>query len=334
MAITAKELAEKLNISAAAVSMALNDKPGVSTKTRKMVKLAAEKYGYDFTRINAKAGKGGTIYFINYRKSGAIVSDTPFFSEMTDGIKEACSQAGYKLRVISLYEADLAEEDLSRLIPSECDGILLLGTEMMSDDIKPFQGLFVPLVVLDSYFETFACDTILINNEQGAYQAARHLIRKRKSQPGYLMSSVRINNFQSRADGFFKAVRASGMSSTQCIVHELTPSYSGAYADMKQILERKEPLADCYFADNDLIAAGAVRAFKEAGMRIPEDVAVVGFDNMPVAQVLDPALTTINVPKKYIGQQAVLRLVQRIASPDMPVIKEEIATTLIDRYSC
>ena len=334
MPITAKELARKLNLSPAAVSLALNNKPGVSTDTRKQVLLAAQRYGYDFTRIQARSSREGTIYHVVYKKSGAIVADTPFYSEMTEGITQACSHAGYKLRVIYLYESEVAERGLDALIPTDCSGILLLGTEMVSDDLRPFQKLSIPLVVLDSYFETFACDAILINNEQGAYQAARHLIRKRKAQPGYLMSSVRINNFLSRADGFYKAVRASGMSTSQCITHELTPSLTGAYADMKEIIAGGEPLADCYFADNDLIAAGAFRAFREAGLRIPQDVALVGFDNMPVSQVLEPALTTIHVPKQYMGEQAAKRLFARMESPDMPVVKVEIATTLVDRFSC
>ena len=178
----------------------------------------------------------------------------------------------------------------------------------------------------------FTCDTVIINNTQGAYLATRHLIDKCHAQPGYLKSSYAINNFNERQDGFYKAVRLHGMSSSQSIVHELTPSMSGAYADMKELLAGNEPLARCYFADNDLIAAGAIKAFREKGLRIPEDVAVVGFDNIPISQILD--LTTINVPKEHLGRQAVLRLLQRIKDPSIPPVKIEIGTSLVDRYSC
>ena len=334
MGITAKELAKKLNLSAAAVSMALHDQPGVSTETRKRVKLAAGKYGYDLSRIQNRKAQGGSIDFLVYKKSGAIVGDTPFFSELTDGIADTCSHLGWKLRITYLYESDLESRDLYSFFSADCRGVLILGTEMVTEDLRPFLALQVPFVLLDSYFETFLCDTVLINNVQGAYLAARHLIARCKAQPGFLQSSFPINNFRERADGFYKAIREAGMSPSQCIVHELTPSLTGAYADMKAILARKDPLARCYFAENDYIAAGALRAFKEAGFRIPKDIAIVGFDNLPAGEVLDPPLTTINVPKRALGEEAVLRLVRRIENPNLPITKTEVAATLVDRYSC
>ncbi len=103
----------------------------------------------------------------------------------------------------------------------------------------------------------------MINNIQGAYQAVSYLIRKYRKQPGYLRSSYPINNFQERADGFYKAVRASGMSASKSLVHRLTPSMDGAYSDMLSLLDAGEEPARCYFADNDLIACGALKAFRK-----------------------------------------------------------------------
>ena len=332
MGITGKELARKLNISAAAVSMALNDKPGVSPQTRKMVKVEAEKYGYDFYRIQSRKSKAGSIYFIVYKKSGAVVGDTPFFSKVSEGIQVACTKEGYHLRTQYIFESDFSNKDLETIQFSDCAGIILLGTEMMTDDLRPFLALPIPVVVLDSYFETFPCDTVLINNEQGAYIATRHLFQKCKAQPGYLKSSYKINNFLEREAGFKKSVRAHGMSFSRSIIHELTPSIEGAYSDMKEILETGEPLARCYFADNDLIAAGAIKALREAGKKIPKDIAIVGFDNIPISQILD--LTTINVPKEYMGTLAANRLFDRIKNPNLPTIKLAVETSLVDRYSC
>ena len=93
-------------------------------------------------------------------------------------------------------------------------------------------------------------------------------------------------------------------------------------------------MADCYFADNDLIAAGAAKALKEAGYRIPQDIAIVGFDNMPICTYIEPTLTTIHVPKQYMGRMAVQRLHERICDPDSFPIKLEISTTLQKRKSC
>ena len=100
MKITAKELAEKLNLSPAAVSIALNGRHGVSTETRKRVLDAAEKYGYDFTRISEKKRASGTVYFCIYKKHGAVVGDTPFFSQVSEGIASGCKKAEFRMKEI------------------------------------------------------------------------------------------------------------------------------------------------------------------------------------------------------------------------------------------
>ena len=204
---------------------------------------------------------------------------------------------------------------------------------MTPEDVKHFQKLPLPLVLLDTYFETVTCNYVLINNVQGAYLATSHLIQKTKKQPGYLRSSYPIGNFAERNSGFFKAVRAYGMSSSKSIVHMLTPSIDGAYADMKDILENNEELAPCYFADNDLIAVGAMKALKEYGYSIPKDIAVVGFDNVPLSRLIEPSLSTINVPKQYMGEMAVKRLITLITEKGAQPIKIEISTQLVERRS-
>ncbi len=332
MGITAKELAKKLNLSAAAVSMALNKKPGVSTATRQLVLDAAEKYGYDFTRISEKHSTTGSIYFVLYKKHGTIVADTPFFSQVAEGISLACKKHGYKLNISYVYEdEDTLRQQIEDIQYSDCCGIILLGTEMEPENLKPFLELPIPLVLLDAYFETISCDCVLINNNQGAYLATRHLIRKCKKQPGYLRSAYRISNFSERASGFYNAVRSAGMSASKCIVHSLTPSMEGAYADMTELLESGEELASCYFADNDLIAVGAMKALKQKGYRIPEDISIVGFDNLPIGSVIEPNLSTIHVPKQYMGKIALERLLSRMQDCAQPPVKTEVSTTLIKR---
>ncbi len=337
MSVTAKQLAQLLNLSEAAVSMALNNKPGVSTATRKRVIAAARESGYDFSRINENTAPSlpsqGTLYFIIYRKHGAVVADTPFFSQLTQGIDSGCKKHHYYMHVFYLDEGKNMEKQLRDLVHFDCRGILLLGTEMHENDLVPFQNLKLPLVVLDTYFETVEADYVLINNVQGAYLATSHLISCCKSQPGYLRSSYAINNFGERADGFYKAVRLHGLSTSNSRVHLLSPSLEGAYADMLALLDAGEDLCRCYFADNDLIACGAVKAMRERGLQIPQDVAVIGFDNMPVSTYMEPALTTVNVPKQHMGEAAVRRLAQLIEDRDSSPMKLEISTSLVLRDS-
>ncbi len=336
MAITAKELAKKLNLSESAVSLALNHKPGVSTPTRNRVLEAARACGYDFSRIQESERPpvpNGSIYFVIYRKHGAVVADTPFFSQLSEGIDAECKKCRYYLNVHYLYEEELTAGQPDDWQRAGAKGILLLGTEMSESDLAPFMDSRLPLVLLDNYFEELSVNCVLINNIKGAFTAACYLIRQYRCQPGYLHSSYPINNFEERADGFYKALRKNGMSTALSIVHRLPPSAEGSYTDMKELLAAKEPLARCYFADNDLIAAGAVRAFQEYGYRIPQDIAVVGFDNMPLCTYISPSLTTIHVPKQYMGQVAVRRLHELITMQDASPLKIEVATSLVQRKS-
>ena len=292
MSITAKELSKILNLSEAAVSMALNNKPGVSTATRQRVIDTAREHGYDFTRIQESGEprvEKGTLSFLIYKKHGAVVTDTPFFNQLTEGIEQGCRQARYSLNINYIHGDDDVPRQLNSL--PYCNGIILLATEMKLEDFQPFDALRIPLVVLDTYFENLKYDCILINNFQGAYQAANYIIRKTQSQPGYLRSAYPIGNFNERADGFYKAIRENGMSPSKSQVLSLSPSMEGAYEDMLELLKSGEEPVRCYFADNDLISAGAMKALKEQGYRIPQE-AVHGTDGSDkAAPDLKPAGT-------------------------------------------
>ncbi len=336
MSITAKELAKQLGISAAAVSMALNNRPGVSEITREEVLHAARAAGFDFRKIKRKGPIQGRVAYVIYRKHGAVVADTQFFADITEGITRCCAERGYTLDIHYITDGENVSREIASILDIGMEGMVVLGTEMQPEDFRPFENLLIPIVVLDTYFDSVNLNCVLINNIQGAYLATDYLIRTRKDKPGYLHSAYGIANFNERQDGFFRAVREHGFSSSGCIVHHLAPMIEGAYQDMKAVIARGEPLATCYFADNDLIAAGAMKAMREAGYRIPEDIAVIGFDNTAVCELLDPPLTTVNVPKQALGQMAVRRLYQLI-SPETGYIKERqkitLATSLVRRES-
>ena len=220
MSITAKELAEKLNLSQTAVSMALNNKPGVSTETRRMVVEAAEKYGYDFTRLSLKKNKAGSIYAVSYRSHNAIMSYSPIFDAMVEGMESVVQKDNYKLKVITFYEKrDNLEHYLGDLRTTDCVGIILFGTEMREEMVRPFLKLPFPVVILDAYFENLDCNYVVPNNRQGAYLATDYLISRRMKQPGYLQSAYPLRNFSERLEGFYHAVHDNGMSRSRCGIH-------------------------------------------------------------------------------------------------------------------
>ena len=334
MEITAKELAKKLNLSETAVSMALNNKPGVSTQTRARVIKEAEKWGYDFSKLSRKKNSSGDIYYIVFRTHNAILNYNPIFSELIDGIEQECRNNNYRLKTLQLYgQQDDIQKTIEELRLAKCEGIILLGTEIIADICKEFLKLSVPVVLLDTYLPSVKCSCVQINNVQGAYIATDYLIRRTGKQPGHLKSSYYIENFDGRQKGFRQAVREHGMSVGKSITHELSPSVDGAFADMIEIIEHGDDLASCYFADNDLIAIGAIKALKHHGYRVPEDIAVIGFDNINEARIIDPALTTIDIPRKFMGQTAAHQLIQHINNPVSHTLKIEVSTSLVKRFS-
>lgn len=331
MSITAKEIAKQLNLSESAVSLALNQKAGVSTKTRKRVIEAARSLGYDFSKINPLSNQSGVINFILYKKN--LLFDTPFFNEIITGVEKKFKNTGYRVIINHVQGEENVQEQLEEIINFDSAGIILLGTEMEREDFALFSCINVPIVLLDSYFDSPKMDCILINNIEGAYTATNCLIKKRHAQPGYLQSSVSLYNFEERADGYYKAIRRNGMSVSKSIVHTVSPSIDGAFADMLAIIEQGDDIANCYFADNDEIAIGAMKAFKEKGYKIPLDIAIVGFDNISFSTYIEPPLTTINVPKSYLGELAAKRMLDAIGNLEYHPIRIEVKTNLIIRKS-
>ncbi len=331
MAFTAKELAAELGISAAAVSMALNNKPGVSTATRHRILEAAKAHGIEPKNRDElpPSTETGTIALVSYRKHGAVVDDGTFFSELIAGVEDACRRNHYSLNMHYLSEGPNFAAQLRNL--NYCTGMLLLATEMRAEDFLRFESVRVPMVVVDAYYENLSYDCVVINNFQGAYLGTSHQIRRWRCQPGYLRSSYPIANFDERADGFYKAIRENGMPTSKSQVLRLAPSVEGACDDMRQLLKQGEKPVRCYFADNDFIAVGAMKALKEAGYRIPEDVSIVGFDDVSLCKYAEPSLTTIRVPKQYLGNMAVSRLLGRIKDPRQPLAKLAVTTSLVRR---
>lgn len=335
MKLKAKDIAKKLSISPTAISFVLNNKPGVSEETRRKVLKVIEQMGYN-TNIFSKSAltHNRNIRFIIYKKHGLVVSDTPFFSALMEGIDREARSLGYNLIVTYIDESkDNLMKILHIIKGTSPDGIMLLATEMTKKDLKPFKKLNIPLLLLDSYFESENLDSVIINNIEGVYKATCYLAELRHIGIGYLHSSVRINNFDQRMAGFKKAINDKGLKLNKNFIFCLESTIDGSYKNMFKILENKPQLPTALFADNDIIAFGAIKAMKEFGIRIPQDVSVIGFDDMPFCEMIDPPLTTVRVYKQRMGMIALKRLVERIDEAPAETIKIEVNTTFIERKS-
>jgi LacI family transcriptional regulator, purine nucleotide synthesis repressor len=327
-----QDIAKIAGVSPGTVSNALNNRKGVGKDTKEKIIKIAEELGY-YRSSNKDESKA--IRFIIYKKHGYVVSDTPFFSALIEGIERECRAEGYEMLVSHIFCNEDNDEDVREIIKQEqVAGVLILATEMEEADLEPFRQLSVPVILLDSYFKNADFDHIVINNTQGAYQAARYLIEQGHVRIGCLRSSKPINNFNYRYEGYKEALTEENLVGNNDYELMLEPTLEGAYRDMKAILEKGDKkLPTAYFADNDIIALGAIRAMREFGISVPEQVSIIGFDDMPFCEISNPGLTTVRVYKQYIGKTAVRRLIQKLEDNDELKLKIEIKTDIIQRGS-
>lgn len=331
MGISAKELAQKIHMSPATISMVFNNKPGVSEATKKAVFEAAKKY--DYVPSKTSSLKKRIIQLVIYQKHAMVVSDTPFFFQVIEGITQKCNDKKCIVNINYLSETSDVAQQIKSISSMDSDGLILLATEMNREDFEILHDIDVPVVVLDCYYDDLDYDCVVINNSQGAYCATEYLAKMGHKKIGYLHSSVSISNFEERATGYSNALKMYGIRPSEEYVHRISSMSAQGYLDMVRILEEKAELADAYFADNDIIAAAAMKAFREYGYRIPEDISIVGFDDMPLCDIMNPPLSTMYVDKRLLGWTAVDCLLKRMDDEKYGKMKIAVQTTLVCRES-
>lgn len=329
MKVTVRDIARAAGVSPATVSNAFSGNNRISEATRLKVLEIARQMGYrdmSFARLNR------AIHFVIFRRHGRVVIDSPFFSELISGIESACRRHGCELSISYVYSGD--RRQMAELMRETARPMLLLATEMSSEDIRAFLQVKAPLMVLDSQFMDIGFSMVHIDNVKAGYLAGERFISRGHASFGMLTSSIPFNNVRDRRMGFELALREHGFSLEPENVFPIDPTVEGAYSDMCALLDkRRGKMPTALFAFNDLVAAGAIRAMKRCGLRIPEDVSVIGMDNLPAACMLNPALTSVHVPKYDMGCVAVEQLMRIADDPARPMTNVAVDVTLIDRDS-
>ena len=333
--MTSKELAKLLGLSETSVSFALNDKPGVSEKTRALVKKAALEHG--MTAGTKKSSKGdGIIHVIQYSSMRIDLdnSEGNTFRATLEGIEFTASENGYRTIIHSVMGLSALEKELNVLENEKASGILILGFILTDVEMSLMSFINIPIVVIDAHFFHTKIDFIELNNKDAAFNATNYLINKRACQPGYIASTVRTYDFDQRMEGFYQALKYNLMTKSKSIVHEVTVgSINDVEDEMLELIDSKEELAASYFAENDILAIGAMRAFKKRGYRIPEDISIIGFDDITLSSYVDPPLTSVHIPRHYIGRTAVERLIARMTQHDHYSLNIHINGYLVTRGS-
>lgn len=334
MKMKAKEIAKLFGVSPSTVSLVLNNKPGVGEETRQQILKLLRENNYDVPEVEAKPAPDRNIQFIIYKKHGKVVSDTPFFSILTESINRAARAADFNLIITYIDEnQDDIPSILVKIDKTRPSGLLILATEMTSEDIDKFKYLRYPMLLLDNQFANQDIDTVCINNADGVYKAVSHLVSLRHEDIGYLNSKVWINNFEQRLRYFKTYLLEHGFALKEGNIFQLDPTMDGAYLDMKTYLSMCKDMPTALFAANDIIALGAARALKEAGYQIAQDISIIGFDDIAFCEMSDPPLTTVHVFNQNMGSTAVRRLIELIEQPTIQIQKTYISTHLILRGS-
>ena len=326
MKTSIRDISRITGFSPATVSNALNYKKGVNQQTAEEIFRVARETGYISENAIRK------IKLIIFRKNGLIIDDTPFFSALINGFETECRKYGYEM---VLCNVDQRKEDykkqLHAMLNETGSAVVVLATEMLDEDLDPFRIPSCPVLIMDGWTDQMDFNAVLINNEDSARMATEYLYQKGHRKIGYIRSSFRIRGFRSRFYGYQSALRKFRLDFDEKNVFTVTPNLNGAYHDMLRYLEKRSSLPTAFFADNDLMALGSMKAFQEKGYRIPEDISIIGFDDLPFSEISNPALTTLRVPNTEMGQLAVRRIVDIIKKKDLINVKIQVCTKFIIR---
>lgn len=328
--VTIKDIARELGISPSTVSRALKDHPDISQATRDAVNELAERWNYrpNPIAISLKSGSSKTI--------GVIIPDIVhyFFSTVISGIEDVVYQRDYNMILCQSNEMWEHEvKNIKTLLSSRVEGILASLSKTTSD-LGHYRSILekdIPLVFYDRVADELKTDSVVIDDETGSYKAVIHLLRTGKKRIVHLAGPMQLAIARNRCNGYLRAMKE----------YRLTPSVEDIVkCDNIQSAERlipgllkRTPRPDAFFAVNDLTAAQTLMIVKRHGLRIPEDVAIVGFTNSQIATLTDPALTSVDQKGFEIGQTAARLLIDRIENRRLPVQNKIITSELVVRGS-
>lgn len=313
--VTIKDLAKQLGISASTVSRALKDHPDISPETKKAVNDLAQQLNYQPNTIalSLRQSKTNTI--------GVIIPEIAhfFFSTVVSGIEDIAYSNGYNVIITQSNESyDKEVTDAQALFNSRVDGILV-SVARDTKDYAHFTRLIqrnMPLVFFDRVVNDVNASKVIVDDEQGAYEATQHLIEQGYKRIAHLAGPQNLIISQNRLNGYKAAIADNKYMIDERIIRTCgLGTYEEAEIITNELLDSRLP-PDAIFANNDVAAYGAMTAIKKRKMRIPEDVAIVGFSNWRFSGLIEPALSSVTQPGFKMGQEATKLLLKQIEMKD------------------
>jgi LacI family transcriptional regulator len=333
MKLTIKDIARLAEVSTATVSMILNNKDGnISTATReKVLKIVKENNYIPNTMARSLVTR-------QTKTIGLVIPDiaNPFFPELARGAEDKASEAGYNI-IYCNTDDDVEKEEkyINMLSEKMVDGIVFTHSAKRVEGVSPIDRGNIPVILIDRDLESSNVKgKVLVDNVEGAYKGVKHLIDRGYRQIAFISGALTSNTAKDRLAGYKKALEEGGI--------EYNPSYvkAGQYKTewglkaTQQLLEEGISF-DAVFCGNDLIAISVMKALKSRGYRIPEDIGIVGFDDIYMASIVEPGLTTVKQPNYEMGYKAVELLIGVLEKAEGKVKQKKVIlnTELIIRSS-
>lgn len=323
--VTIKDLARELGISPSTVSRALKDHPDISPDTKKAVNELAKKLNYqpNIIALSLRQSKSNTI--------GVIIPEIVhfFFSTIISGIEDVAYNHGYNVIISQSNESYEREvSDLKALFNSRVDG-LLISISRQTTNVDHLKSVFergMPMVFFDRAVDEMFTSKIIVDDTDGAYQATKHLIEQGCKRIAHLAGPDNLAITKKRVDGYIKALGDNNMMvNEKMILHCQTQTIEEGKEHAIKLLKGKNP-PDGIFCFQDLYAVGVLKAAKELGLKVPQDLAIMGFSNWQITTMTDPPLSTVDQPGYEMGKRAAELLLKEIEAKEGDFVEPQIVT--------
>lgn len=327
------QIAKELGISNATVSRALNDRPGVGAETReKILERARElKYTPGIMARGLATSQTFTVGFFVREKPSLPAHNDPFYTEILHGVEQICARSDYHVTIATLTGEILAKPAEFRFTRERrIDAMILAGPDIPNDFIMSMLQTNLPVVIVDNRLDHSQVDTVNCDDEKGAFMAAQHLISLGHQHIGVLSGPKHWASNTRRVRGYRNAILEADLL-FQVVHMDRTTIESGEEA-YRQII-RQHPHLTALCAVNDSMAIGAIRAARADKKSIPDDLSIVGFDDIAWASLNDPPLTTIRIPKQQMGKEAANRILARLNDPELLPAEIIVAIQFVQRQT-
>ena len=331
MAVTIRDVAREAGVSQATAARALAGYGYVSGRARERVQAAAERLGYRPHHVARALASGSTMTV------GLVVGDieNPFFAGAARGLADVLAEQDYTL-LLANSDEDLEEERLAveALLARHVDGLVVVPTSPESrTHLAPLVGAGTPLALFDRPVRGLAVDMVLVDNAAGAARAVRHLLDFGHRRIGMVSDSPEIATSAERIAGYRRALRTAGVTIDRALLRVGGPTPDDGYAAARSLLTAGAP-PSALFTANNFMTLGAVRAIRELGLRIPDDVSLVGFDDLDWTTIVDPPLTVVAQPVNELGRTVGELLLARLGGAAGEPRRIRLRTQLVVRASC